>query len=76
MELQYLSDYGGISGGFGFKAGPLAGYNPLISFSGLIGSDFLSLGTDLAFDMSTRTFNNFNAGLSFNSDFLIASFNL
>ncbi|XP_059441598.1 mitochondrial outer membrane protein porin of 36 kDa-like [Corylus avellana] len=76
VELQYLTDYGGIAGGFGLKADPLAGYSPLINFSGLLGSDFLSIGTDLAFDISTRTFNNFNAGLSFNSDFLIASFNL
>ncbi|KAG6686779.1 hypothetical protein I3843_11G038200 [Carya illinoinensis] len=76
VELQYLGDYAGITGGLGLKGNPITGYKPLLNFSGVVGSDFLSLGTDLAFDISTRTLNKINAGLSFNSDFLIASINL
>ena len=76
MELQYLQRYAGITGGFGLIANPLTGTSPLLNVSGVIGSDVLSLGTDLAFNISTRTFHKFNAGLSFSSDFLIASLTL
>uniref|UniRef100_A0A2N9H415 Uncharacterized protein n=1 Tax=Fagus sylvatica TaxID=28930 RepID=A0A2N9H415_FAGSY len=76
VELQYLQRYAGITGGFGLIANPLTGTSPLLNVSGVIGSDVLSLGTDLAFNISTRTLHKFNAGLSFSSDFLIASLTL
>lgn len=52
------------------------GLDPAVHFSGVIGTDFVSLGTDIAFDMSTSTFNKFNAGLSFNCPYLVASLTL
>ncbi|KAI4336038.1 hypothetical protein L6164_014614 [Bauhinia variegata] len=73
VELQYLNDYTGITGCIGLLGHPEKGYDPVLNLSGLIGTSILSLGTNLAFNMSTRTFNKFNAGLSFNSAFLIAS---
>ncbi|XP_030938831.1 mitochondrial outer membrane protein porin of 36 kDa-like [Quercus robur] len=76
VELQYLQKYVGITGGLGLIADPLTGISPLINFSGVLGSDFLSLGTDVAFDISTGTLNKLNAGLSISSDFLIASLTL
>lgn len=71
-----MGAFAGITGGLGLKGDPITGYKPHINLSGVVGSDFLSLGTDLAFDISTRTLNKINAGLSFDSDFLIASINL
>ncbi|KAJ4712168.1 Mitochondrial outer membrane protein porin [Melia azedarach] len=78
VELRYLSDYAGISASVGLKANHnrSIGLDPTVKFSGVIGSSLFSLGTDVAIDVSTRTFKNYNTGLSFNAVFLNASLTL
>lgn len=70
VELQYLHDYAGISTSVGLTA------NPIVNFSAVIGTNVLSLGTDLSFDSKSGNFTKCNAGLSFNNADLIASLNL
>ena len=70
VELQYLHDYAGISSSIGLSA------NPIVNFSGVIGSNVLALGTDLSFDTKTGNFTKCNAGLSFSNADLIASLSL
>lgn len=70
VELQYLHDYAGISTSIGLTA------NPIVNFSGVIGSNLLALGTDLSFDTKTGNFTKVNAGLSFANADLIASLTL
>ncbi|KAL6181580.1 hypothetical protein ACLB2K_048233 [Fragaria x ananassa] len=78
VELEYLNGLAGISGGIGLiRNDALGRFDPIASLSGVIGRDALfSLGTDLAFDISTGTFNKINAGLSLNSGFFDASLSL
>ncbi|XP_061346662.1 mitochondrial outer membrane protein porin 1-like [Gastrolobium bilobum] len=77
VELQYLNNYTGITGCIGLLGNPeRGGYDPVANFSGLIGTSILSLGANVAFDISSRTISKLNAGLSFNSAFLIASLTL
>ncbi|XP_054792976.1 mitochondrial outer membrane protein porin of 36 kDa-like [Prosopis cineraria] len=73
VELQYLSNYTGITGCIGLIGNLERGYDPVVNFSGLIGTDILSLGTKLAYDISTREFRKMNVGFSFNTAFLVAS---
>ncbi|GLT35394.1 hypothetical protein SLA2020_098510 [Shorea laevis] len=70
VELQYLHDYAGISTSVGLTA------NPIVNFSGVLGTNVLALGTDLSFDSKTGDFTKCNAGFSFTSDDLIASLTL
>lgn len=70
MELQYLHDYAGISTSIGLTA------NPIVNFSGVVGTNLLSLGTDLSFDTKTGNFTKVNTGLSFSNADLIASLTL
>ncbi|GKV22436.1 hypothetical protein SLEP1_g32310 [Rubroshorea leprosula] len=70
VELQYQHEYAGISTGIGLTA------NPIVNFSGVVGNNVLSLGTDLSFDTATGNFTKCNAGLSFTHADLIASLNL
>ncbi|XWS40848.1 hypothetical protein CRYUN_Cryun17cG0031300 [Craigia yunnanensis] len=70
VELQYLHDYAGISSSIGLSV------NPIVNFSGVIGSNVLALGTDLSFDTKTGNFTKCNAGLSFSNADLIASLSL
>ncbi|KAA0053740.1 hypothetical protein IC582_008873 [Cucumis melo] len=70
VELQYLHDYAGISTSIGLTA------NPIVNFSGVVGSNLLALGTDLSFDTKTGNFTKVNAGLSFANADLIASLTL
>ncbi|XP_010550070.1 PREDICTED: mitochondrial outer membrane protein porin of 34 kDa-like [Tarenaya hassleriana] len=70
VELQYLHDYAGISTSIGLTA------NPVVNFSGVVGSNVLALGTDVSFDTKTGNFTKCNAGLSFTKDDLIASLTL
>ncbi|PKI63209.1 mitochondrial outer membrane protein porin 1-like [Punica granatum] len=72
-ELQYLHDYFGITAGIGLTKNSFRGYNPILSFSGVIGTSLLSLGTDIAFNVLARKFDRINAGLGFNTPFLVAS---
>ncbi|KAF8378401.1 hypothetical protein HHK36_029740 [Tetracentron sinense] len=70
VELQYLHDYAGISTSIGLTA------NPIVNFSGVVGSNVVSLGTDVCFDTATGNFTKCNAGLSFSNADLIASLTL
>ncbi|KAK9278820.1 hypothetical protein L1049_028399 [Liquidambar formosana] len=67
VEVGYLSDYAGITAGITLAA------NPFLSFSGVVGTGFFSLGTELTFDTAARMFTDYSAGLRFNTAFLIAS---
>lgn len=67
MELQYLHDYAAISTSVGLTA------NPVVNFSGVIGTNLVGLGTDLSFDTKTGNFTKVNTGLSFSNADLIAA---
>ncbi|KAK8604159.1 hypothetical protein V6N13_096618 [Hibiscus sabdariffa] len=75
-ELQYLRDYVGFSAGLGLKANSQNGFDPIANISGVIGSTFVSLGADMGIDITTRELNQFSAGFSLNSAFLVASLTL
>ncbi|MBA0596348.1 hypothetical protein Gorai_013172, partial [Gossypium raimondii] len=70
VELQYRHEYAGISNGIGLTA------KPLVSFSGVIGNDCVSVGTDLSFDTASGNFIKLNAGLNITHSDLIASMTL
>ncbi|GMP30485.1 hypothetical protein CsSME_00005139 [Camellia sinensis var. sinensis] len=70
LEVQYLHDYAGISTTIGLTA------NPIINFSGVVGTNVVALGTDVSFDSKTGDFTKCNAGLSFTNSDLIASLTL
>ncbi|KAK3226460.1 hypothetical protein Dsin_006322 [Dipteronia sinensis] len=70
VEIQYLHDYTGINTSIGLTA------NPVVNFSGVVGTNLLSLGTDLSFDTKTGNFTKCNAGFSFCNEDLIASLTL
>ncbi|XP_059641451.1 mitochondrial outer membrane protein porin of 34 kDa [Cornus florida] len=70
VELQYLHDYAGISTSIGLTA------NPIVNFSGVVGTNVVALGTDVSFDTKTGNFTKCNAGLSFSKADLIASLTL
>ncbi|CAN6550585.1 hypothetical protein FF1_011519 [Malus domestica] len=67
VELQYQHEYAGISTSIGLTA------NPIVNFSGVVGNNLLSLGTDLSFDTASGNFTKVNAGLNFTHSDLIAS---
>ncbi|KAF5730137.1 hypothetical protein HS088_TW20G00507 [Tripterygium wilfordii] len=75
-ELRYLHEYAGIAAGVGLKPNPTGGCDAIADFSGALGSDLFSIGTNISFDISTRTFNNLDTGLSLNTAFLTASLTL
>ncbi|KAG5614831.1 hypothetical protein H5410_014655 [Solanum commersonii] len=70
MELQYLHDYAGICTSVGLTA------NPIVNFSGVLGTNVLALGTDVSFDTKAGAITKCNAGLSFTNADLITSLNL
>ncbi|KAK8958506.1 Mitochondrial outer membrane porin [Platanthera guangdongensis] len=70
VELQYLHDYAGISTSLGLTA------NPVINFSGAVGTNMFAVGADVSLDTATGIFTKYNAGLSITNADLIASFNL
>ncbi|KAJ0818032.1 putative Porin domain superfamily, eukaryotic porin/Tom40 [Helianthus annuus] len=67
VELQYLHDYAGICASVGGCA------NPIVSFSGVVGTNSGSIGADVSFDTKTGNFIKYNAGLSLSNADLIAS---
>ncbi|CAO2816256.1 unnamed protein product [Amaranthus hypochondriacus] len=67
LELQYLHDYVGICTSVGLTA------NPIVNFSGVIGTNVLALGTDVTFDSKEGNFTKCNAGLSFSNADLVAA---
>lgn len=70
VELQYLHEYAGINSSIGLTA------NPIVNFSGVVGNDGVSLGTDVSFDTATGDFIKYNAGLSYTKSDLIAALTL
>ncbi|KAH1097677.1 hypothetical protein J1N35_014598 [Gossypium stocksii] len=70
VELQYRHEYAGISTSIGLNA------NPLVNFSGVVGNNCVSVGTDLSFDTASGNFTKLNAGLNFTHSDLIASLTL
>jgi len=66
-EVQYFHDYAGISTSVGFTA------TPIVNFSGVVGTNGLSLGTDVAYNTESGNFKHFNAGFNFTKDDLTAS---
>ena len=70
MELQYLHEYAGISTSLGLTA------SPIVNFSGVVGSNLVSVGTDLSFDTASGNFTKYNAGMNFTHSDLIASLTL
>ncbi|CAI9272725.1 unnamed protein product [Lactuca saligna] len=70
LELQYLHDYAGICTSVGLTA------NPIVNFSGVVGTNVSSIGTDVSFDTKTGNFTKYNAGISFSNADLIAALTL
>ncbi|KAK0586943.1 hypothetical protein LWI29_014877 [Acer saccharum] len=89
VELRFLHNYIGITSGIELKAFSSdttgldtklkanrpseSGFDPFVNFSGVVGCNLFSLGGEVAFDVSEQTIDKYKAGLSINSDFLIAS---
>ncbi|KAL4347891.1 hypothetical protein GQ457_17G016090 [Hibiscus cannabinus] len=67
VELQYQHEYAGISTSIGLTA------SPLVNFSGVVGNNFVAVGTDLSFDTASGNITKLNAGLNFTHSDLIAS---
>lgn len=70
VELQYLHEHAGISTSIGLTA------NPIVNFSGVVGTHTLALGTDVSFDTATGNFTKLNGGLSLTNSDLIAALTL
>ncbi|XP_076912618.1 mitochondrial outer membrane protein porin of 34 kDa-like [Bidens hawaiensis] len=70
LELQYLHDYAGISTSIGLTA------NPVVNFSGVLGTASAAIGTDVSFDTKTGDLTKYNAGISFSNADLIAALTL
>ncbi|KAG5046322.1 hypothetical protein AAZX31_06G181300 [Glycine max] len=77
LEIQHFSRFSGFSASIGLSGEAEKGYNPVANISGHIGTRILTLGANLACDLSgsssARTTNNLNAGLSLNSPYLVAA---
>ncbi|KAI8533868.1 hypothetical protein RHMOL_Rhmol10G0042800 [Rhododendron molle] len=56
LELQYFHDYAGVSSSVGLTA------NPIVNFSGVVGTNVVALGTDVSFDTKEGNFTKCNAG--------------
>ncbi|CAL9060281.1 mitochondrial outer membrane protein porin 1 [Musa acuminata AAA Group] len=67
VELHYLHDYAGVNASIGLTA------NPVVNFSGVVGSKTVSVGADVAFDTATGNFIKYNASLSISNADLIAA---
>ncbi|KAI4351597.1 hypothetical protein L6164_005942 [Bauhinia variegata] len=70
VEVQYQHDYAGISSSLGLTA------NPVVNFSGVLGTNVLALGADLSFDTKSGDFTKLNAGVNLTHADLIASVTL
>ncbi|KAE9590381.1 hypothetical protein Lal_00028093 [Lupinus albus] len=67
VEVQYLHDYAGITTSVGLTA------NPVVNFSGVVGTNALALGADVSFDTKIGELTKLNAGFNFTNDDLVAS---
>ncbi|XP_073294016.1 mitochondrial outer membrane protein porin of 34 kDa-like isoform X2 [Primulina huaijiensis] len=70
LELQYLHECAGISSSIGLTV------NPIVNFSGVLGSDKIAIGTDVSFDTKEGALTKCNFGASFTNSDLIASLTL
>ncbi|KAL5726548.1 Voltage-dependent anion-selective channel protein 1 [Ranunculus cassubicifolius] len=70
VGLKYKHNYGGITTAVRFME------NPCVDFSGVIGTNFLSLGTDVTFNTTTKSFSKYNFGCSTSINNFIFSMNL
>ncbi|KAB5516274.1 hypothetical protein DKX38_026922 [Salix brachista] len=70
VEVHYLHDYAAVSSSIGLTV------YPTVNFSGVIGTNVASLGTDLSFDTKTGDFIKCNAGVSLSKVDLTASLTL
>ncbi|KAL5709192.1 hypothetical protein ACHQM5_019908 [Ranunculus cassubicifolius] len=70
VELQYQHDNAGISTSIGLTA------NPIVNFSGVIGTNLVALGSDVSYDTASGNFTKCNAGLSLTNADLVASLTL
>ncbi|KAI3829203.1 hypothetical protein L1987_03320 [Smallanthus sonchifolius] len=50
--------------------------NPIVNFSGVVGTNVDAIGTDVSFDTKTGNFTNVNAGINFSNADLIAALTL
>ncbi|CAM0954294.1 unnamed protein product [Alopecurus aequalis] len=69
-ELQYLHPHAGINASVGLNS------NPLVNFSGVVGTKAVAFGIDVAFDTASGDFTKYNAGVSHTNQDLTASLNL
>lgn len=67
VELQYQHEHAGISTSIGLTA------KPTINFSGVVGNNLVTVGTDVSFDTASGNLTKYNAGLNFTHSDLIAS---
>ncbi|KAI3884560.1 hypothetical protein MKX03_013365, partial [Papaver bracteatum] len=70
LELQYQHEYSGISTSIGLTA------NPVVNFSGVVGTPLLALGANLSYDTASGNLTKCNAGVSFANADLIAAVTL
>jgi voltage-dependent anion channel protein 2 len=70
LELQYLHDLAGVSASVGLTA------NPVVNFSGVIGTTVAALGTDLSFDTKSGNFTKCNAAFTFRTMDLVTALTL
>ncbi|KAJ6681811.1 OUTER MEMBRANE PROTEIN PORIN-RELATED [Salix koriyanagi] len=70
VEVHYLHDYAAVSSSIGLTV------YPTVNFSGVIGTNVASLGTNLSFDIKTGDFIKCNAEVSLSKVDLIASLTL
>ncbi|EHA8587924.1 Mitochondrial outer membrane protein porin 1 [Cocos nucifera] len=67
VELQYQHDHAGVNASIGLTA------NPIVSLSGVVGTNAVAVGADVSFDTAIGDFIKYNAGLSITNADLIAS---
>ncbi|XP_026410131.1 mitochondrial outer membrane protein porin of 34 kDa-like [Papaver somniferum] len=67
LELQYQHEYNNISNSIGLTE------NPMVNFSGVVGTPLLALGTDISYDIASGNLTKCNAGVRFANADLIAA---
>ncbi|KAL5709979.1 hypothetical protein ACHQM5_020596 [Ranunculus cassubicifolius] len=70
VELQYQHDNAGIFTSIGLTT------NPIVNFSGVIGTNLVALGSNVSYDTASGNFTKCNAGLSLTNADLVASLTL
>ena len=65
-----MHPHAGINASVGLNA------NPLVNFSGVVGTEVVDFGIDVASDTASGDFTKYNAGVSHTNEDLTASLNL